>query len=118
MDDSHLYYGLGNNLRYVAASLPECHHCPSPEPHEGKLKRSDIHRGGFYVGGSMDRIREVLEAHDWWVDWRDIDPENLPAFSYFTRKGNCSPKSFAAWAKRRATPEEVSAVLAKAERAE
>jgi hypothetical protein len=24
MDDSHLYYGLGNNLRYVAASLPDC----------------------------------------------------------------------------------------------
>jgi hypothetical protein len=37
------------------------------------MKRADIQKGGFYVGGSMDRIREVTEAHDWWVDWRDID---------------------------------------------
>lgn len=42
------------------------------------MKRADIQKGGFYVGGSMDRIREVTAAHDWWVDWRDIDPENLP----------------------------------------
>ena len=79
------------------------------------MKRADIQKGGFYVGGSMDRIREVTKADDWYVDWRDIDPGKLPDFGWFTDKGSCSPKSFASWAKRTATPEEVSAVLAKAE---
>ena len=27
------------------------------------MKRADIQKGGFYVGGSMDRIREVTAAH-------------------------------------------------------
>jgi hypothetical protein len=79
------------------------------------MRRSDIEKGCFYVGGSVNRIREVTEAHDWAVDWRDLDPDNLPDWGYFERKGNCSPKSFAAWAKRRAEPDEVSAVLAKAQ---
>jgi hypothetical protein len=77
------------------------------------MRRADIQKGNFYVGGKMNRIREVVEAHEIWVDWRDIDPENLPDFSYFTRTGNCSPKAFAAWAKRKASPEEVSATLAR-----
>ncbi len=79
------------------------------------MRKADIQKGDFYVGGSMNRIREVTTAHDWWVDWRDIDPDNLPSFGFFERKGNCSPKSFAAWAKRKAEPDEVTAKKSRAQ---
>jgi hypothetical protein len=77
------------------------------------LKKADINAGSYYIGGKWARIREVLVAHDWWVDWRDIDPETVDAIDYFpTKTGSCSPKAFAAWGKRRVEREEVEARLA------
>jgi hypothetical protein len=83
------------------------------------MKRATIQKGCFYIGGKRQRIREVLVAHDWWVDWRDIDPETVDFVSWLgVEKGSCSPKAFAAWAKRKVEPEEVSErlAMAKAER--
>jgi hypothetical protein len=34
------------------------------------MKRADIQKGNFYIGGKRQRIREVLEAHEIWVKWR------------------------------------------------
>jgi hypothetical protein len=84
------------------------------------MKRADIQKGNFYIGGKRQRIREVFEAHEIWVEWRDIDPETVDFVTWLGQeKGTCSPKTFAAWAKRKVEPEEVRARLAmsKAERA-
>jgi hypothetical protein len=75
------------------------------------MKKSLIQKGCFYIG-KRQRIREVLTAHDVWVDWRDIDPETSDYSWLAQKKGNCSPKAFAAWATRKVEPEEVQARLA------
>lgn len=85
------------------------------------MRQADIEKGGFYLGGNRQRIREVLEAHEIWVEWRDIDPETVDFVQWLgVKNGRCTPKSFASWAKRRVTPDEVRARLAlsKQERAQ
>ena len=76
------------------------------------MKRAEIQKGNFYIGGTRQRIREVLEANEIWVKWRDIDPETLDNIPLATETGSCTPKVFAAWAKRKVEPEEVRARLA------
>jgi hypothetical protein len=74
------------------------------------MKRALIRRGAFYIGGKRQRIREVLEAHEIWVKWRDIDPETVDFVSWLgVEAGTCSPKTFAAWAKREVSTDEVQA---------
>jgi hypothetical protein len=83
------------------------------------LRKADIKVGCYYIGGKWARIREVLVVHDWWVSWRDIDPETVDHIPFIgVKDGSCTPKTFAAWAKRRVEPQEVEARLAmpKAER--
>jgi hypothetical protein len=84
------------------------------------MRQADIQKGGFYIGGKRQRIREVLEAHEIWVKWRDIDPETVDFVTWLgVKKGTCSSRrAFAEWAKRKVEPEEVRARLAmpKAER--
>jgi hypothetical protein len=76
------------------------------------LRRADIKKG-YYIGGKWARIREVLVANDWAIDWRDIDPETVNYIPFIgVEKGSCSPKTFAAWGKRRVEIEEVDARLA------
>jgi hypothetical protein len=83
------------------------------------MRQADIQKGGFYIGGKAQRIREALEAHEIWVKWRDIDPETVDYNWLAQKEGTCTPKTFAAWAMRKVEPEEVRARLAmpKAERA-
>jgi hypothetical protein len=77
------------------------------------MRRADIEKGGFYIGGKRQRIREVLEAHEIWVKWRDIDPETVDFMEWLGEKeGLCTPKTFAVWAKRKVEPEEVRKRLA------
>ncbi|WP_156435250.1 hypothetical protein [Bradyrhizobium lablabi] len=83
------------------------------------MRRSDIKTGCYYIGGKWARIREVLVAHDWSVSWRDIDPETVEYIPFIgVKDGSCTPKTFAAWGKRKVEIEEVEARLAmpKAER--
>jgi hypothetical protein len=82
------------------------------------MKHANIKMGRFYIGGESHRIREVIDANEVWVDWRDIDPETVDNVPLLQVKGQCSPKTFAAWAKRKVEPEEVRERLAmpKAER--
>jgi hypothetical protein len=85
------------------------------------MKQAHIQKGHFYTGGKRQRIREVLVLiADFQVDWRDIDPETVDFVTWLgEKKGSCSPKTFASWAKRKVEPEEVRARLAmpKADRA-
>jgi hypothetical protein len=77
------------------------------------MKQALIQKGNFYIGGKRQRIREVLVAHEIWVDWRDIDPETVDFVTWLgVEKGQCSPQTFARWAKRKVEPEEVQARLA------
>jgi hypothetical protein len=76
------------------------------------VKQADIVKGGFYIGGKSQRIREVTEAGDWWIKWRDADPETLNYFWLAQEKGDCERKSFASWAKRKVEQEELDARLA------
>jgi hypothetical protein len=58
------------------------------------MKQADIQKGNFYIGGKRQRIREVLVAHEIWVDWRDIDPETVDFVTWLGQeKGQCSPKT-------------------------
>ena len=60
------------------------------------MKLADIQKGHFYIGGKRQRIREVLEAHEIWVKWRDIDPETVDFVTWLgVEKATCSPKTFA-----------------------
>ena len=84
------------------------------------MKASLVRQGAFYIGGKRQRIREVQMAHEIWVDWRDVDPETVDFVSWLgVEKGQCAPRTFAAWAKREVCPDEVKARLAmpKSERA-
>jgi hypothetical protein len=77
------------------------------------MKRAHLQKGNFYIGGKRQRIREVLKAHEIWVEWRDVDPETVDFVTLLgVEKGSCSPKTFASWAKRKVEPEEVRARLA------
>jgi len=77
------------------------------------VKASLVRQDAFYIGGKRQRIREVLVAHEIWVDWRDIDPETVDFVSWLgVEKGQCAPRTFAAWAKREVSMEEVRARLA------
>ncbi|WP_024518485.1 hypothetical protein [Bradyrhizobium sp. Tv2a-2] len=76
------------------------------------MRQADIVKGGFYIGGKSQRIREVTESNGWFVKWRDADPETLDYFWLAQEKGDCELKSFAGWAKRKIEPEEVQARLA------
>ncbi len=80
------------------------------------MRKADIQQGGFYIGGKWDeRIREVLVFQpDFQVDWRDIDPDSISPLSYGMPRGSCAPKTFAAWAIRKAEPDEVRTTLANA----
>jgi hypothetical protein len=52
-------------------------------------------------------------AHDIWVDWRDVDPWTVDFVSWLgVNKGQCAPRTFAAWATREVSPDEVKARLA------
>jgi len=77
------------------------------------LKVSLIRQNAFFIGGKRQRMREVLLAHEIWVDWRDVDPETVDFVSWLgVEKGSCAPKTFAAWSKREVSKEEVQARLA------
>jgi hypothetical protein len=75
------------------------------------MKLSLIQKGCFYLG-KRQRIREVLTADDWSVEWRDIDAETIDYSWLAQTKGSCSPKTFGAWATRKVEPEEVQARMA------
>jgi hypothetical protein len=79
------------------------------------MRQADVKKGC----GKRQRIREVLEAHEIWVDWRDIDLETVDFVSWLgVEKGQCSPRAFASWAEREVSADEAQARLAmpKAER--
>jgi hypothetical protein len=77
------------------------------------VKVSLVRQGAFYIGVKRQRIREVMVAHVVWIDWRDVDPETVDFVSWLgVEKGQCAPRTFAAWAKREVSPEEVKARLA------
>jgi hypothetical protein len=85
------------------------------------VKASLVRQAAFYIGGKRQRIREVLVAHEIWVDWRDIDLETVDFVLWLgVEKGQCAPRTFASWAKREVSMGEVRARLAmpKSERIE
>jgi hypothetical protein len=79
------------------------------------MRRADIQQGAFYIGGTRQRIREVLVLlANFEVKWRDIDPETIDFAIWLgvENGGACTPQAFARWAKRRIEPEQVRAWLA------
>lgn len=61
---------------------------------ENKAVKASLGRqGAFYIGGKRQRMREVLIAHEIWVDWRDVDPETVDFVSWLgAQKGQCAPR--------------------------
>lgn len=69
------------------------------------MKPKDIEVGGFYVHKRGWDVRHMVEIRpDGDFFWQSYDIDNGAPLDY----GVCSAKGMAAWALRRATPEEIS----------